>query len=143
MTTWGSPIFISVKATRSPSDRHDKRRFSSHRGRRGIARSSSHGHDDLRSPSHLGDMWKRAGRSDRHRTVQTSRGRTPGSWRDRAAIAHHSLRNQSTIIRRHFLENLEHDRCPIVARSWRDCGRSWRKSWPPLRLICSKIVANS
>ena len=40
------------------------------------------------------------------------------SNRDRAAIAHHSSRNQSTTVRRHFLEHLEHDRRPIVARSW-------------------------
>ena len=59
---WASPIFISVKTARSPSDGHDKRRFSSHRGRRGIAHPSSHGHDDLRSLSHLGGTWKRAGR---------------------------------------------------------------------------------
>ena len=57
MATRGSLIFISVKAARSPSDGHDKPRFSSHRGGRGIARSSSHGHDDPRLSSHLGDTW--------------------------------------------------------------------------------------
>ena len=57
MATRGSLIFISVKPPQSPSDGHNKSRFSSHRGRRGIARSSSHGHDDPRSSSHLGDTW--------------------------------------------------------------------------------------
>ena len=57
MATRGSLIFISVKAARSPSDGHDKPRFSSHRGRLGIARSSSDGHDDLQSSSLLGDTW--------------------------------------------------------------------------------------
>ena len=57
MATRGSLIFISMKAARSPSRRHDKPRFSSRRGRLGIARSSSNGHDDQRSSSHLGDMW--------------------------------------------------------------------------------------
>ena len=57
MATRGSLIFISVKAAQSPSDGHDEPRFSSHRGRLGIAQSSSDGHDDPRSSSHLGDTW--------------------------------------------------------------------------------------
>ena len=57
MATRGSFIFISVKAARSPSDGHDKPRFSSHRGRLGIARSSSNGNDDPRSSIHPSDTW--------------------------------------------------------------------------------------
>ena len=57
MATRGSLIFINVKTARSPSDGHDKSRFSFHRGRLGIARSSSDGPNDLRSSSHLGNTW--------------------------------------------------------------------------------------
>ena len=52
----------------------------------------------------------------------------PRSRRDRAAILQLSSRIHFNQIRRHFLEHLEHDRRPIVVRSWRDRGRSWRKS---------------
>ena len=56
----------------------------------------------VRSPSDGADKsWKNSTIADR-------------SSCDQATIAHHSSRNQSTIVRRHFLENLEHDRRPIV-----------------------------
>ena len=59
----------------------------------------------------------------------------PRSRRNRAAILQLSSRIHFNQIRRHFLEHLEYDRRPIVARSRRDRGRSWRKSWPSWRLI--------
>ena len=54
------PIFFSLwtaRIARSSSDGHDDPRSSSHLGRLGIARSPSVGHDDPRFSSHLGDTW--------------------------------------------------------------------------------------
>ena len=127
VATRGSPIFISVKAARSPSDGHDKRRFSSHRGRRGISQSSSHGHDDPRSLSHLGDTWKRAGRLDLHRTDddRASAGLI-GDDRDHHLPDHDrtSERLRGRIPRSRF------DRDAIVAKINRDHGSFITESSP-------------
>ena len=84
--------------------------------------------------------------SELHRTAQRNRGRTLRSQCDRTAIEPRSRRDRTAILQlssricfvailRHFLECMEHDRRPIKARSRRDRGRSWRKSWPSWRLI--------
>ena len=67
----------------------------------------------------------------------------PRSWRDRAAIVDPSAWNLFHDHRSTVLENLEHDRRPIVV----DRGRSRRRSWPILkqflRLIHLQIGADS
>ena len=57
-----------------------------------------------------------------HRTAENDRGRTPRSRPDRTAIADPLLWNQSHDRQMVSLENRNHDRRPIVARSR-------RKSW--------------
>ena len=55
----------------------------------------------------------------------------PRSRRDRAAIMEHLARNHPHRIREWPIKLQDHDRGPIVARSWPDRGPIVVRSWPP------------
>ena len=90
---------------------------------------------DGHHPSHLGDAWTHLERpisiksrspsdgqddSLKNSTIAVRSNRDRDAIEPRSWIFHHGI--SSTIIGRHPVENQDHDRGPIVARSWPDRG---------------------